>query len=298
MHPKRLRYDDLERPFHGVRTRRPEPALERADEGDRYAAERAEALARARAYAARMHPAEFFSHATAAHLWGAPVPAGGGLELHVTTHRPGRAPRARGVVGHEALRRMADVTRVGGLPVTTPATTWAMMGHLAVDDLVALGDHVVRVWREGYFRPDAGRPPLATIAELRAAMAAGRRLGASRLREAVELIREDSWSPKESKTRCLLGRAGLPEPELNVDVFDRFGAHLGCLDIAYPGFKVAVEYQGMLHGERYARDVDRIEALRDAGWIVIQVTWTLLHERPAELVRRVSAALRSRGWRP
>lgn len=86
------------------------------------------------------------------------------------------------------------------------------------------------------------------------------------------------------------GGRRLPEPELNIDVFDGLGRFLGCVDMAYAQQRVAVEYLGMLHGERWAQDVERIAGLRAAGWTVIEVTAPLL-KRPNTLVARVRAAL-------
>lgn len=156
--------------------------------------------------------------------------------------------------------------------------------------LVALGDYFCRVWRAGHGRPPADRPPLATIDELRTTVEAHRWQGIRRLREALELVREDSWSPRESQVRCHLVLAGLPEPVLNHDAYDRHGAFLGCVDLAYPERRIAIEYHGILHSARYAADVERIAALRAAGWTVIEVTSELL-ARPERLVARVRAAL-------
>jgi very-short-patch-repair endonuclease len=60
---------------------------------------------------------------------------------------------------------------------------------------------------------------------------------------------------------------------------------------------VAIEYQGQFHGAQYARDIARIERLRAAGWVVIQVSSELLFGNPEQLVRRVRTALSERGWR-
>ncbi|MET4640227.1 hypothetical protein [Mycetocola sp. 2940] len=289
----RLRGADLERPFHGVRrvVQTDDPAL------DPFERRRQRTLSLARAYAERMRPTEFFSHETAALLWGAPLPLAGDGPLHVAVHGTAAVPRARGVVGHRTRAGVATLSSVGGLRVASPASTWAMLGNLELFDLVAVGDYFVRVWRpEGYFRVNPGMPPLTTPDRLRAAVEAGRRTGVARLRLALGLIREDSWSRAESITRCHLVTAGLPQPVLNRDYFDEFGEHLGCVDLSYPEYKVAIEYQGQHHGARHARDVERVERLRAAGWIVIQVTAPLL-ENPAELARRVCAALASRGWR-
>ncbi|WP_091184480.1 DUF559 domain-containing protein [Paramicrobacterium humi] len=91
--------------------------------------------------------------------------------------------------------------------------------------------------------------------------------------------------------------AELPEPVLNYDVTDNAGRFLACIDLAYPDAKIAIEYMGQHHGKQYARDVERVERLRAAGWIVIQVSSTLLFTTPNELVARVRTALLSRGWK-
>lgn len=289
----RLRGADLERPFHGVRLAR----TDQAPSGDPFERRRRNAEVQARAYSPRMRSVEFFSHETAALLWGAPLPLATDHGIHVSVHDPAAAPRAQGVLGHRMRFGLASVVSNEGLRSASPASTWAMLGHLALFDLVAVGDYFVRVWRsEGYFRVNGGMPSLATIAQLGLAAAAGRRAGAAQLRLALPLIREDSWSRNESLTRCHLVGAGLPEPVLNRDYFDDYGVHLGCLDLSYPEYRIAIEYQGRQHASQYARDVERIERLRAQGWIVIQVTAPLLGD-PVELVRRVRSALVSRGWR-
>ncbi|MDT0158146.1 hypothetical protein Q9R19_10970 [Microbacterium sp. ARD32] len=92
--------------------------------------------------------------------------------------------------------------------------------------------------------------------------------------------------------RVILVTAGLPEPELNIDVFDDRGRFLGCADMVYPEARVIVEYHGMPHGPQWAQDVERIGAFRAAGWDVIDVTSPLVN-RPEELVKRVRRALHS-----
>jgi hypothetical protein len=291
----RLRGRDLSRPFHGVRAVADES---HTWDGDRYEGQRAEALNRARAYTHRMGDGEFFSHETAALIWGAPLPILSNLDPHVSVFSVNSAPRARGMHGHRVSAELAGVVIHEGFFVTTPAFTWAMLGHLELYDLVAVGDYFARVWRrEGYYRVNAGAPPLARFSDLDAALLAGRRPGVRALRRARPLIRTDSWSRTETWTRLTIVHGGLPEPVLNVDQYDEYGAHLACIDLAYPDYKVAVEYLGQFHGAQFAQDIERVEGLRAAGWIVIQVSSSLLFGNPAELVRRVRNALTSRGWR-
>lgn len=294
-----LRRRALVAPFHGMRIAR---GASRAflDVDDPYERQRLCRVERARIYAVGLHHGHFFSHTTAASIWGAPLPlefsdTGGiaeyaDLALHVSASGHVPFPRAAGITGHRTLLSMTAVQEHRGLRVTSPSATWASLGILSVPNLVALGDYFCRVWRAGHGRRDVGRPPLATVAQLRGAMEAGRRRGAARLRIALDLIRTDAWSPRESLVRCILLDAGLPEPQLNFDV--RVGGRfIACVDMAYPAERVAIEYLGMLHGERWAVDVERLAALRAAGWTVIEVTAALLRS-PETLVRRVAAALR------
>ncbi|CAH0250931.1 hypothetical protein SRABI76_03241 [Microbacterium oxydans] len=133
-------------------------------------------------------------------------------------------------------------------------------------------------------------PPYSTVELLRGAVEDGRRVGAARLRQAIDLIREDSWSARESELRCRIVWSGLPEPELNIDVHDDHGRFIACIDLAYPAQKVGIEYQSLLHARRYAEDVERLAALRAAGWTVIEVTSVLL-ARPDALIDRIRGAL-------
>lgn len=309
----RLRRSDLRAPFHGIRVREIRTPLDDLDPFTRQVAER---RIRAWDYAPRLRPGQFLSHESAAAIWGGPLPlvratsgesrdidadaavrrhgpvSGLLLDVHVSTLGDGPLVRARGVRGHRADPASATLRTVRGYPVASPAMAWAQLGRMSLLDLVALGDHFCRVWREGHGRPNAGRPPLTTVEDLRAASAANRWRGIRRLREAVELVREDSWSPRESQVRCHLVLAGLPEPALNHDVYNRHGVFLGCVDLAYPEQRIAIEYHGVLHSAQYAADVERIAALRSAGWTVIEVT-SELFARPELLVARVRAALHS-----
>ena len=288
--PGRLRGSDLLRPYSGLRVRRSASDLVRDE--DPFAAQRRIRVEQALAYAPRLRAGQYFSHETAAALWGGPLPfvhEDRVVDTHVSTLGDGPLVRAAGVVRHRGDPRLVRVRTDLGFPVASPASTWAQMGHLPFSALVALGDCFCRTWRHGVGRPNAGKPPLATIAELRANIGAGRRLGAPMLRKAIEWIREDSWSPRESELRCLIVAAGLPEPQLNVDLFDG-ATFLGCVDLAYPARRVAIEYLGRVHANSWGADVERLARLRAAGWTVIEVMAELLAD-PSELLGRIRRAL-------
>ena len=293
----RLRRSDLETPFRGVRDSGAHPTFSEENPYERQAAQRRH---RALLYAPRLRPGQFLSHESAIALLDAPLPLvtaegkavdGMSLPVHVSTIGSGALVRASGVSAHRAPAS-SQTFALGDAMIASPATAWAQLGSWPLLDLVALGDHLCRAWRAGPGRPEPGRPPLTTREELGRMLATGRRVGAQRLRDALELIREDSWSPRESKVRCHLVLGGLPEPRLNYDVYDADGGFVACVDLAYPESKTAIEYQSMLHKDQYAADVERLARLRDAGWTVVEVTATLF-ARPTLLVDRVRRAIRA-----
>ena len=109
---RRLEASDLTTPFRGSRLR--------ADAPDGVAT-------LAAAYAARMPPAQFFSHTTAALLNGVPLPSAieEDRRLHVSVLAGDAQPRVRGVVGHQLEpSRTGVVTAAGGVRMTDAVTTW------------------------------------------------------------------------------------------------------------------------------------------------------------------------------
>jgi very-short-patch-repair endonuclease len=274
---KRLRGGDLLAPFSGVRV----PATEQDPDP---------VLARCAAYAATMAPGQFFSHSTAARIHGLPVPGREeGEPLHVTVFQPDRAPRARGILGHHARAESFDVVVRHGWFVVAPADTLRQLAtSLRVEDVVVAGDSAV-----------GGRDPLVSMGELQALARRQRGArGAAVLRAAVDLIRVGAESPQETRLRLLLRNAGLPEPELNLDIQDAAGRFVARGDLVYPQYRVVVEYDGDQHRTsraQFERDVERLEELSRTGWRVIRVLAHHLRDAPA-LAARVRAALRAGGW--
>lgn len=295
--PSRLRASDLISPCRGVRI-----AKSAALAGVDFAAGTTEGVVRARAVAIgpTLPASQFFSHLTAAVLWDLPVPASllvdhgrGPRDLDIGVFAPLRHPRHVGVKGHQVRPDGVQVVShpVLGVRVASPASTWALLGSQVRDpyELVALGDALVR---EQMFAND--RAPLATLADLRQAMDATRRVGGPALRRAFERIRPRSASRMETRSRLILIDAGLPEPELNHLIRDRTGAVVACVDLAYPERRVAMEYEGEHHltdPRQWSRDIRRYEALAAMGWFVVRITKTDVFGGRAEFVRRVRRAL-------
>ena len=298
----RLRALDLDTPFRGLRVVCDEvPALP----GGRPKAESAAAAIRENAllYARVMPGNQFFSHVTAAVLWGLPLPSrvltdafGRPRMLDVAVRAPLRHPRHDGVLGHQAKQRSVAVVdhATHGVRLTSPAFTWVMLATVVRDeyDLVAIADGVVR---EQMFSGDP--PPLGTREQLESAVRSGRRVGIRALRDALPRVRTRSASRMETRCRLIIVDAGLIEPVLNHTVFDSIGGPIAVVDLAYPELRIAIEYEGEHHlrdPEQWAKDIARYEALANAGWFVIRVTKNDVFDGRAGLVRRVRSAVRSR----
>jgi very-short-patch-repair endonuclease len=92
--------------------------------------------------------------------------------------------------------------------------------------------------------------------------------------------------------RCLLVLGGVPSPSCNYDVIVD-GEWLARADIAWPEYRVIVEYDGIVHlAERQRRhDAARRNLLQDAGWLVIVFTAADLRH-PEAMAEMVKSALR------
>ncbi|MEV8271820.1 hypothetical protein [Microbacterium sp. NPDC077184] len=295
--PKRLRAKDLAAPFRGVRT---VPDAEAPASGIDPLARQREVRERTRrlasAYAEIMPAHAVFAGRTAAVLLGAPVDPG--PDLVVAVPDPMRAPRRRGIRGVKVSRDLARTATVDHLRVTDPPSTWAMLGaELDVRELIIVGDAFVRVPRDlsGHRMPHAR---LATIDDLGAALAAGRRIGARKLRTALALIREGSASPLETDYRLDATAAGLPDADLDVDVRDHRGRLVGISEFVYPDFRTIVEIEGDHHRvdrAQWDRDIEKYAAYAALGWEVVRLTARhVRHRRTAVAI--VDDVLRRRGW--
>ncbi|MEI2649808.1 MAG: DUF559 domain-containing protein [Dermatophilaceae bacterium] len=275
---ERLRHAGLVRAAHGLRTPT-EPAT----------------LAQATTALARILTEPWaWSHETAAELCGLPVPhpwqPGDRLSvMRTSAGGPIRRPQVRGRVG---LERRATVERLG-MPVVNPYTTWCDLAvEVSRDDAVVLGD-AIAAWPVS---PDDVRLGLTSWVRLEAEVM--HRIGAPgsrRVRTAYLAVRGGSRSPMESLARLCFIDAGLPEPELNLDVLDE-GRWVATVDFAWPWARVIVEYQGDHHRtnrRQWQHDLQRLALLQDLGWTVILISSADLataHARQ-QLVARVERAL-------
>ncbi len=238
---------------------------------------------------------------TAGLLWGCPLPLALQNELVIHFAKAGGSTRPvrKGVVGHRLSLRPGDVAMLDGVPVTSPARTWLdLAAVLGLEDLVAAGDHFV-CSQSRSFGPS--KEALCSLGDLREQIEStpGVR-GIRKARQALELCRVGADSAPETRLRLALGRAGLPEPNLSYMVLDPTGGELAWPDVAFPKFKVAVNYDGRHHLEPRQResDIRRDESIAAVGWH--SVTVTASHVRTWGFdggAHRVRDALVRAGWR-
>ncbi|ALE04306.1 hypothetical protein AL755_00945 (plasmid) [Arthrobacter sp. ERGS1:01] len=240
------------------------------------------------------------SHATAALLWGIPLPPGlaGDFGIHVSREASAKSPRRNGVCGHRTKICPGDIRWLHGLAVTSPLRTWLdLAAVLTLDDLVAAGDFLV-CEHERSFGPK--RIPLVQLADLRNAVRGEfHRRGIVLAREAATLIRVGVDSAPESFLRLSLERAGIPELTLNYVVKDWNGTDASWPDLALPEWKVAIEYDGRHHLTARQRAIDnaRDALMARLGWRQLRITKAMLdNDGDKAAVALVREALRAQGW--
>lgn len=227
-------------------------------------------------------PGAIVSHVTAAALWDVAVPLQpDDPRVHVTVSTGsavrGRADRCI----HRSPLSPAEVTRYDGLWVTTPARTWRDLACvLAAPALLAVTDQFL-----------AGLCRSQDLAGQLARRPSGR--GCARARAVLPVADPKAGSPMESVLRWLLHEAGLPAPVLQHLVQDPAGGFIARVDLAWPGTRVLVEFDGDIHRERdvFVNDVRRQNRLVRAGWTVLRFTSADVLGRPAAVVAEIRGAL-------
>lgn len=190
-----------------------------------------------------------------------------------------------GIVTRNQRLRDNEITCVAGLPVTTVArTAFDLSCRLPTGEAVARLDALMRA------------TPFSVEDVLLVTKGHPRARGLRRLREALPLVDPGAASPKETWLRLLIVNAGLPTPETQIPVVMHYRT-VALLDMGWERFKVAVEYDGDQHRtmrRQYVRDLRRLSALQDCGWIVIRV---IVEDRPETVIGKIREALHRRGYR-
>ncbi|WFE26898.1 DUF559 domain-containing protein [Solwaraspora sp. WMMD791] len=246
------------------------------------------------AAAARLPPGAAIHELSAAFLWGANLlplrgPGQAVVPVHIALPKTARRysyPRVK-----SAYRTLDpdDITSLSGLPLTTGVRTAFDLGRsLPRADALSALDTVLR-------RRLVTRAHLAAYIDTRHGLR-----GLQQVRDLLALAEPLSESPMESRLRLLLHDAGLPKPTLQYEVRDASlsgkGRFIARVDLAYPQWRIAIEYEGDHHRERatFRKDVYRFNALREAGWLALRFTADDVLRRKEQVVQKVRAAIAER----
>jgi very-short-patch-repair endonuclease len=216
------------------------------------------------------------SHYPAAVLWGL-RPAREG-PAHVTL--PHGAHNRPGIITHRAALHPADVTRRHGIPVTSAART--LLDLAATEPTTelerALNEaHLQRRVSTHYLNEQFSRYP--------------RHRGTAALREAHQTEPKLTRSEAERRALELIRRAGLPPPEVNVQL------HGYEVDMVWPNERVVLEIDGYaFHSMRrsFEQDRRRDQILTTAGYRVLRITWRQLTNEPEAVLVAITRALAQR----
>lgn len=252
---------------------------------DNLARQKSAMLSRCSEAAQRCGRTLLFGMTTSLILQSVPVPSECGInadDLHVTSSSKDRRIR----VNHSDLRAhawkplpSANNVRIGSRVYALELThTWAQLApYLTLESLIVLGDSILHAItsqpalargrdaseiRRDFVETVTGLPPFK---------------GKPRCMRVMTILEERAASPKESESRLILLRHGIPMPRTGYAVPDaRFASGAAMtLDLAWPQYRIGVEYDGDQHRTdkmQWRRDQEKREWLRNRGWVVIILT--------------------------
>ena len=219
------------------------------------------------------------SHNSAAWLWGLQPTLAENVEVAV----PSRGHSRRGIHIHCLPRLAAEDRAISeGLPTTAVPRT--LLDRAAIVSRSGLERDLDRAARLGIFH-------LGAIDRLLAR--AGKHPGVAKLRTAIELHREPSYTRSwlERRFLKLVRESGLPMPSANVFVagFE--------LDMYWEQARFAVELDGYeFHSSRKSFESDRRrqEELKLVGIEIMRFTAQRLADQPQDVMQRLSSFLEKR----
>jgi hypothetical protein len=216
------------------------------------------------------------SHGSAAVLHELPVWPGAVERVHVTRSRSGNGVKRSVVQVHGAPLAAAEIVLIDNLAVTSLARTVLDLARtLPMTQAVAAGDRALAL---GLIRTelDAGLFAMARWPGVRAA------------RRVVEFVDVRSGSPGESASRVKLMEEGLPQPELQHEIFGPGGRLIARVDFYWKEHQTVGEFDGKIKYGRLLKPGQRIEdvifdeklredAVRDLGLQVVRWVWPDLY---------------------
>lgn len=229
------------------------------------------------------------SHGSAAVLHG--LPLWGSLLTRVSITRPsgGHGERSRHLHAWRTPLADSEVSVLGGMPVTSLERTAVDVAlSLTYERAVAVMDAALH----------AGADPVLLDEIVRSA---SRRKGVRAARSAFAFADRRAESVGESISRVRMAEVGLPAPDLQFRVLDRFGRFVARTDFCWPERRVVGEFDGKVKYDRPSpQDLAEVvmdekrreQAIRDTGLWVVRWGWDDLAD-PAAFRRRILQAFAS-----
>ncbi|NMM98411.1 hypothetical protein [Bifidobacterium olomucense] len=181
--------------------------------------------------------------------------------------------------------------------------TWAQLAaYCSLESLIALGDAIITAIAR---KPSLaqGRSPETILSDMAECITAMPKFNAkSSCLLALQFMAPRVDSPKESEIRITTTKYGLPQSVTNYvvpGVTFKSGTPI-TVDLAWPDFRVGIEYDGDQHRTdraQWRRDQEKREKLRHHNWVIIIATAASLADEPsrAELSYHVARQLALRG---
>ena len=240
-------------------------------------------------------PGAWISHVTSARIKCLILPPwlADSTELHLSKPRSLPEVRRKGVIGHTVLARDDEIEVIAGIRISTPSRTWLDMARrLPLDDLVSMGDQLIRIPRSHF---EGRSAPFDTLDGLRALVDRHPNLqGVVRAREALELMRVGADSGPETLLRLAISDANMPEPKLQLALRPEDPNSPTC-DLGYRQRRLAIQYDGghhLLEPQRLS-DRRRDRAFEAAGWDVLIFDRDDLNDRFQKAVIKIRRMLRT-----
>ena len=223
-------------------------------------------------------PAEaVFSRRTAAWLHGLDVLPCSPIE--VTLPKDCRVSSRTGISVRRSPLKACDIVQVQGMRATTMLRALLEIGESPqLVESIVVADQALR---SGCVSSEQ----LLSAVEARAGIRY-----VKRLRRIADLADGRAESPMESRLRATICLAGLPRPQVQVNLHDDQGRRLARVDLYYPGHRLVIEFDGGTHRETLVEDNRRQNRILAAGYRLLRFTSADLR-RPAAVVAQVRAAL-------
>jgi hypothetical protein len=248
-------------------------------------------LIAARSVAHRLGHRVALSHTSAALVHDLTVWDADLTDVHTTRLDGGAGRRESGIWHHEGFLLDEDLVEIDGMLVVRPV-------RAAVETGMLVGGEQALVVLDSLLHHGHEHAELAATFEL-----LNRWPQAQHLQVPVRMADGRAESAGESRTRYLCHVAGLPAPDLQLEVRDSQGHLVGTCDFGWEEHRLLGEFDGKVKygrllrpgeepGDAVFREKKREDALREVTrWSMVRITWSELY-RPAETAARIRRLMR------